>query len=205
MKQVNNIKDSGFTLIEIIVAVSIFGVIIAIVFPAVLQFLEARDRILEKNSTLFDFQKVQILLENDIRFAHARTFKDEYGAIGKTFIESGDDAIFEFISAAQDPVLGLSSPRRVAWLFEDGKLKRKSYYSADPGRDSPSATITLMDQVESVDVEYQYLDSGRASKTKTWRDKDKQLPNLVTVSIGLENEQTFSKTVSFANTGLSLP
>ena len=49
--------SGGFTLLEIIVAVAIFGVIASIVFPALLQFLDMRERVDEKHQQISGLQK----------------------------------------------------------------------------------------------------------------------------------------------------
>ena len=51
MSQIKLIRpnSSGFTLIEMMVSVLIFGVISSILFPALIDFLEARDRVDSKH------------------------------------------------------------------------------------------------------------------------------------------------------------
>ena len=59
----------AFTLIEIMVAVAIFAVIAAIAFPALIQFLDVRERIYSKNQSLDSLQKTFLFMSRDLSYA----------------------------------------------------------------------------------------------------------------------------------------
>jgi len=115
--------QSGFTLIEILVAVGIFAVITGIVAPAMFQFLEIRERANAKQDQLEALQKTFLFLANDLRYATNRLGKDEFGELAKTTITVQDDNLLELTAAYPDLNLGgLGVPRRVNWVVDDGVL-----------------------------------------------------------------------------------
>ena len=85
----NKLNNKGFTLIEIIVASAIFAVIAGIVFPALIQFLEVRDRIEQKHQHIVSLQKTFLFIANDLRFASNRLGKDQFGETAKTTLSIG--------------------------------------------------------------------------------------------------------------------
>ncbi len=123
----------GFTLLEIIVAVSIFAVITSIVFPGLIQFVDLRERLEEKHLQLIGLQKTFLFLANDLRYTANRLAKDEYGEKEKTTIKVNDDGLLDLTAFYPDINLsGLSVPRRLRWVLEENELKRIQYPVMDP-------------------------------------------------------------------------
>ena len=57
-------RCSGFTLLEMVVAIGIFAVIAAIVYPAIQRFLDARDQLNDKFLTaLEDMLRKEVMVE----------------------------------------------------------------------------------------------------------------------------------------------
>jgi general secretion pathway protein J len=89
-------------LIEIVVAVAIFAVIASIIFPALIQFLDARERIVLKNREITELQKFFLYLERDLRFASNRLGKDEYGDFRKSAMTVNEDILLELTALYPD-------------------------------------------------------------------------------------------------------
>ena len=188
--------SSGFTLLEIIVAVAIFGVIASIVFPALLQFLDMRERVDEKHQQISGLQKTFQFLANDLRFASNRLSKDEYGDIGKTTLSINDDYLIDLTALYSDLSLqGLAVPRRVRWQLVDGVLQRVQFPVMDPDADTRVMIQSLLENVEDVDIEVSHIIDGRDNTDSDW-DEQKRLPDLIDVTVkmgkGIEYRRIFS-------------
>ena len=185
--------DNGFTLIEIVIAVAIFGVIASIIFPALFQFLDVRERIDIKHQQISGLQKTFMFLANDVRFAVNRLPKDEYGEPSKTTLKMGDDSVLEFIAAYPDLSLdGLNVPRRVRWQLEDGVLQRVQYPVMDPDADTRFFLQTLLQNVQEIEVEVSHVEDGRDNSDDKW-DEQSRLPDLISIKIELENDLKYSR------------
>jgi len=200
-------KQGGFTLLEIVVAVAIFGVIASIIFPALFQFLEMRDRVDEKNQQMVSLQKTFQFLANDLRFAANRISKDEFGDAGKTTLIINDDHLIDLTSFYPDISLnGLNVPRRVNWQLQDGNLQRVQYPVMDPESETRLIIQDLLQNVENVDIQVHVVENGRDNKDNEWEEQAR-LPDLIDIVIempdGIEYRRVFS--MLGANTGAVIP
>ncbi|MFT7526581.1 MAG: general secretion pathway protein J [Arenicella sp.] len=188
--------SGGFTLLEIIVAVAIFGVIASIVFPALLQFLDMRERVDEKHQQISGLQKTYQFLANDLRFASNRLSKDEYGDIGKTTLTINGDYLIDLTALYSDLSLqGLAVPRRVRWQLVDGVLQRLQFPVMDPDTDTRVMIQSLLENVEDVEIAVSHISDGRNNTDNDWVAQ-KRLPDLIDVTInmgkGIEYRRVFS-------------
>ncbi|MFT4629352.1 MAG: general secretion pathway protein J [Arenicella sp.] len=189
-------SSSGFTLLEIMVAVAIFGVIASIVFPALLQFLDMRERVDEKHQQISGLQKTFQFLANDLRFASNRLSKDEYGDVGKTTLSINDDYLIDLTALYSDLSLqGLAVPRRVRWQLVDGVLQRVQFPVMDPEVDTRVMIQSLLENVEDVEIKVSHIADGREKTDSDWEEQ-KRLPDLIDVTVklgkGIEYRWVFS-------------
>ncbi len=187
---------SGFTLIEMIVAVAIFGVIASIVFPALIQFLDVRERVDEKHKQVVGLQKAFLFLAQDLRYASNRLGKNEFGDIGKSTLLIGDDSLIDLTANYPDLNLGgLNVPRRVRWVLEEGVIQRIQSPVMDPDGDTRTIKQNLLSDVEEVEIELSVVEDGRDNTSTKW-DEQTRLPDMVTVYVtltsGVEYERSFS-------------
>ncbi len=189
-------KVHGFTLLEIVVAVAIFGVIASIIFPALLQFLEIRERVDEKHKQIVGLQKTFLFLSNDLRFAANRLPKDEFGDLAKTTLKLNDDSLLDFTAIYPDlSIIGMSVPRRVIWRLEEGVLQRVQYPVMDPDGDTRTIIQNLLPAVEQVEIEIRYVTDGRDNKDDKWEEQTR-LPDLIEIAVELDNDQEFNRILS---------
>jgi len=172
MSHTHKMNSKGFTLLEIVVAVAIFAVITSIVFPALLQFLDMRERVVEKHQQIAGLQKTFLFLANDLRYAANRLGKDEFGDIGKTTLSVGDDSLLDLTALYPDLNLnGLNVPRRVRWVFEDQKLLRVQSPVMDPEPDTRTIVQSLLSDIENIDVLVHHVEDGRDNVDNKWEDE----------------------------------
>ena len=183
----SHIQRTGFTLIEMIVAVAIFGVIASIVFPALIQFLDVRERVDEQHQKVVGLQKTFLFLAQDLRYAANRLGKNEFGDLGKATVTVGDDSLIDFTASYPDLNLqGLNVPRRVRWILEEGVIQRIQSPVMDPDNDTRTFRQRLLGDVEEVELELSVVEDGNDKTSKKWEEQTR-LPDMVTVTITLNN------------------
>ena len=183
----------GFTLIEIMVAVSIFAVIASIVGPALFQFLDIRERAGAKQQQLDGLQKTFLFLAKDLRYASNRLGKDQFGEPSDATLSVGDDSLISLTTAYPDLNLGgLGVPRRVRWILEEGVLQRIQSPVMDPDGDTKTFKQSLLSDVRDVEIELSIVEDGRDSTSKKWEEKTR-LPDKIEVIVILENKQQYRR------------
>ena len=186
--QLSSIKSRGFTLIEMMVSVAIFAVMASIIFPALIQFLDTRDRLDIKHKQIISLQKTFLFLAQDLRFASNRLGKDEFGDLGKSTLRINDNEnLIELTALYPDLNLnGLGVPRRVKWLLNDGALQRIQYPVMDPDQDTRIIRQSLIDGVESVEINLFHVNGGRSEQSSQW-DSESRLPDQLEMRVELES------------------
>lgn len=183
----------GFTLIEVLVSLAIFAVVAAIVFPALLEFLNARERLDAKHKQIINLQKTFLFLAKDLRFAANRLGKNEYGDEGKATLIVADDILLEVTAQYPDLNLGgLNVPRRVRWQLDDGQLQRLQYPVMDPDSDTRVLKQSLLNDVQEVEIELSMVEEGRDNTSRRWNE-EKRLPDMISVRITLENDVQYHR------------
>ena len=193
-KQVNGAKPTlGFTLIEIMVAVAIFAVIASIVGPALIQFLEIREKAGAKQDQLQGLQKTFLFMANDLRYASNRLGKDEFGDPAKATMSVGDDSLMELTASYPDLNLGgIGVPRKVRWQLDDNVLQRVQSPVLDPDGDTRVLRQSLLSGVQDVEIELSVVEEGRDNTSKKW-DEQTRLPDKVTVTLTMENKTEYRR------------
>jgi general secretion pathway protein J len=191
--QKQGLTHRGFTLLEIVVAVGIFAVIASIVFPAMIQFLDTRERVTKKHSEIVGLQKTFQFLARDLRFAASRLSKDEYGEPGKTTLLLNDDDLLDFTAVYPDlSMTGLSVPRRVVWRIDENRLQRIQYPVMDPDSETRRITQFLLDGVKNIEIEVSFIEDGRSSTERRWEEQSK-LPDMIEITVELSNDLQYTR------------
>ena len=192
-------RNSGFTLVEMMVSVAIFGVMASIIFPALIQFLDARESVDNKHKQLISMQKTFLFLAQDIRFASNRLGKDEFGDLGTASLSVGEDSLIELTSIYPDLNLdGLGVPRRVRWVLEDNTLQRIQYPVMDPDSDTRTIKQTLLTGINNVEIELKEITDSTEQVTSTW-DKETKLPDLLSMTVEMESGIEYQRSFTMLN------
>lgn len=153
-------KAKGFTLLEMVVAISIFAVIAAISYAGLVRFLDARAIINDRQDGLRSLQRTITLLETDVRFMTNRPVRDGFGDLEAALVSSGDLPLAEgeFIRLTTNrpnPELGSTSRlQRVAWRLIEGDLQRVVWAVLDRDQDSKEYVSTVLQGVETATMRY---------------------------------------------------
>ena len=116
-------RAGGFTLLEMVVAISIFALMGAMAHVSLTQFLASRDTLAATNDELRRLQQAFTLVENDLRFMVPRGVRDGIGEPLPALVvqDSGETGTRNLVEVTTS-VPGLGNPdrhriRRVDWCW----------------------------------------------------------------------------------------
>jgi len=184
----------GFTLIEILVAVAIFGLLSIAAYTILDAGMRSRQQTEERLSQLEIVQRAIHTIEQDLRMLSARQVRDEFGdkvpILRGESEQSGLQTYFEFTRAGwRNPArLPRSNLQHIIYSFEQNTLKRHHKIFLDQTSNSPGVTRTLLQDVSHFSL--QFLNQQKQWKNN-WSilnssDDNQKLPKAVKVNLELE-------------------
>jgi len=170
---------NGFTLLELLVAVSVFAVIAALASGGFNSVLNTASRSEEHMQRLAELQKAMTIIARDVEQAVDRPVRDGFGDRLAPFIGSQPTNLLEFSrTGRRNPTQAPRSHiQRIGYRHEDDVLYRLTWAVLDRAQDSEALEFKLLEGVNEIEI--RYLDSNHE-----WQD---QWPPLVTVQ-GSDNE-----------------
>ena len=155
------IKMAGFTLFEMVIAVSIFALMGVIGFAALGQMTRTGQAVSDANDRLSDMQFAVVYFSRDWIQVSPRKVRNQYGDEESNIIIA--DNSITFTRSGWSNLLGhkRSTLQRVQYLVIEDQLVRRHWASLDQGIAEQPIQVVLLDDVESMEVELQNS-SGRA-------------------------------------------
>lgn len=161
-------RRSGFTLIEVVVAIFIAAVMFAIGYRALSQAMIDRDALNTTQARVNEIQRGMRIVAQDFAQIAARPARDMQGngelqpAIGAN---QRDNTLLIFSRNGWSNPAGLQRPaeERVRYRFLDGSLIREHWLSVDPALNAEPRERVVVTHVKSVEV--RFLDPV----TRNWR------------------------------------
>lgn len=159
-------RHRGFTLLELIVVIAIFGVMSVMAYGGLSSVLKTRTHVEQSLERTAEYQKAFMRLRNDFQNVRNRPVRDAYGVTQGPFIGDTDGHVTITRGGWVNP---LSQPRasleRLTYYFDPDKkaLIRSSYRVLDQSQDSKLYEVTLLQNVTS--LSWRYLDSKREWQT----------------------------------------
>lgn len=158
--------ERGFTIVELLVALLIFGMLSA-AGVALLSFsVGAQDAATERLDELSDIRRTAGILTSDLAQAAPRLSRDQSGAVQPAFVGGvGDDGValalvrrgWENVDDAARPSL-----QKVEYRLRDGKLERRGWRFVDGA--PAMEPVALLEGVASIRLRYRDRDGN-------WRDR----------------------------------
>jgi general secretion pathway protein J len=154
-------RMTGFTLFEMVIAVSIFALMGVIGFGALGQMTRTGQAVTDANDRLSDMQFAVVYFNRDWIQVSPRKIRNQYGDEESNIII--DDNSITFTRSGWSNLLGhkRSTLQRVQYLVIEEQLVRRHWASLDQGIAEQPIQVVLLDDVESMEVELQNS-SGRA-------------------------------------------
>jgi len=171
-------RPSGFTLVEMLIALSIFGMLTAAgvaLLGVTARTQETSDRLLAE---LGEIQRTGALLNADLARATPRLYRDRDGRPQRAFSGGrGDEpGLMVFVRRGWDSGDG-GGLKRVGYRLREGRLERLSFPRVDGG--GTATIVPLFDGIQSLRLRYRD-DEGE------WRERwDPSEPNAMPEAVEL--------------------
>jgi len=145
---------AGFTLLEVVVAVSIFAVIGVIALTGLGKMTRDGQALANANNRLSELQFAVVYFEREWAQVSPRGIRNQYGD-EEANIVIADDTI-TFTHSGWSNLLGnrRSNLQRVQYLVDDDRLLRRYWQSLDQGIGERPIETVLLDKVESMEVTF---------------------------------------------------
>ena len=147
-------RSRGFTLFEMLIAVSIFAIIGVVAFGGLGQMTRTGQAVADANDRLSDLQFAVVYFSRDWTQVSPRKIRNQYGDEESNIII--DDGVITFTRSGWSNLLGQkrSTLQRVQYLVLENQLIRRHWRSLDQGIAELPLQAVLLDDVESMEVEF---------------------------------------------------
>jgi general secretion pathway protein J len=199
--------SDGFTLIEVLVAMAIFGVMTTLAYMSLGQTFVSADILTKRMDRLQSIQRTIRYLSNDLASAAPRPVRSD---VGDTYLPAF------MVSAANDFALAVthggwpnpaglprSTQQRSVYLLEDGKLFRIYYTVLDSTYSNNAISTEILDGVES--LEFRMIQDN-SEVTNQWppagvqgAGADRLRPRAVEIILTLESEGEIRRIIEVAS------
>ena len=157
-------KQSGFTLLELLVAMSIFAIMSVMIFGGLSEVINVRSATDKYTSRLTALQIAFMHFSRDARQLSNRSIRGEYGD-KLAALQSSDIGQYKIeLTSAGYPnpaQLNRSELQRIAYGVEDNKLFRYRWNVLDRAEDSKPNKTLMLNDVSNMSV--RFLDKGNSS------------------------------------------
>jgi general secretion pathway protein J len=190
---------SGLTLIELLVAVAIFGLLSVLGYGGLNRLLDSRERLAQEQRYWRELSVVFLRLGDDLAHARARQVRDEAGfslpafrgqpvdprALGAPSLELTRGGEFDYQGARR------SDLRRVAWRLREGALERLTWPALDRAPTSKPIETVMMRGVELFELRF----IGDTDDPERWPSSGHEhtLPRAVEVTVSIEGRARYAR------------
>ena len=179
-------KNSGFTLLELMIAMVIFSFMSIMAYSALANVFKSNEVITEQEGKLKRLQRSMMFIERDLRQLVLRPRSSGYGQPASPALDSGLDSegVIEFTRAGNSNPTELmrSSLQRIRYTVEDEKLSRLSWNFVDH-IDAEPVKMLLLENVES--LSFRMLDDKNNWK-ENWASLTK-IPKAIELTLEHKN------------------
>ena len=154
---------SGFTLVELLVAMAIFALIGVMAYGGLNNVITQREQNGQVMQRLRQVQQAFAIMSRDFEQLTPRPIRDELGST-RSPLQAGPLNVppIEFTHGGWPNPLGVarSTQQRVAYALEDGQLVRYSWLELDRAPQSEAQKQVLLPDVTGLDVEFMNPPNG---------------------------------------------
>jgi general secretion pathway protein J len=156
----------GFTLLELLVALAIFGLLAAMSYGGLQAVLEQQWHTEQAADRLAELQKVYLVMQRDIEQIVPRIVRDEFGDAQHPLV--GGDTLRLTRGGWRNPAgRQRSTLQRIGYAYEEQQLVRYTWSVLDRAQDSEPLKQPLIEDIERLQL--RYLESNDVWKEQ-WPD-----------------------------------
>lgn len=200
-------RSYGFTLIEVLVAMAIFGVLTILAYMSLAQTLTNAEMLTERMDRLQAIQRTVRFLSNDLAAASPRPIRNELGDgyLPAVMVSASNNFALAVTHGGWSNPAGLprSTQQRSVYLLEDGKLFRVYYPVLDATYSDTAISTEILDGVESLEFR---LVQDNGESTSQWPPAGAQgpigerlRPRAVEIILTLEGEGEIRRVIEVAS------
>ncbi len=143
----------GFTLLEMLIALAIFGLLAVMSYSGLRAVLEHQFRTEAEADYLAELQKAYLIMQRDIEQVVARPVRNEFGEELAPLVGAQN---LEMTRGGWSNPLGRprSTLQRVAWSWTNRQLRRYAWLVLDRAQDTLPVEQLLMDNIEYMQIRY---------------------------------------------------
>jgi general secretion pathway protein J len=157
---------AGFTLLELLVALAIFGLLATMSYSGLRAVLEQQRYTDLAADRLGELQKLYLVMQRDIEQIVPRVIRDEYGEAQQPLV--GGDALQLTRGGWRNPAgRQRSTLQRVGYAYDEQRLVRYTWSVLDRAQDSEPLQQPLSEDIERLQL--RYLDGNDVWKEQ-WPD-----------------------------------
>jgi len=160
-------RAEGFTLLELIVVIGIFGVFAAMAYGGLDRVMTARKRIEQSLARTEEYQKAYQRIRGDFESAEPRSVRDGDGFALGLFAYDGYNKRIEFTRGGWANLLNLprASLQRVGYFLDDSKIENKKLIRRvwpvlDRAPQTKAIDTPLLDHVDG--LSWRFMDKNHA-------------------------------------------
>lgn len=206
-KEMKARNSHGFTLIEVLVAMAIFGVLTMLAYASLGQTLTNADILTERMDRLQAIQRTMRYLSNDLAAAAPRPVRNELGDgyLPAVMISPGNSFALAITHGGWPNPAGLprSTQQRSVYLLDEGKLFRLYFTVLDATYSNSAISTEILDGVERLEFRI-LLENG--DTTNQWPPTGMQgvaalrsRPRAVEIILTLEREGEIRRIIEVAS------
>ncbi len=187
-------KSSGFTLLELLVAISIFSLIAAAGYSGLSSLTRALQSQQESSRTLADTQWLVARLDQDIAQSINRSTR-----VGDAQLPAliGDSSSLRLVTLNAEPPVyqALSDEISVGWQWQNQQLRRQLWQLPDRAAGvAPLVDEILMEQI--LQFEFRYLDDSNQWQLQ-WNSQlqNSQLPRAIQYQLQTSDYELISRII----------
>jgi general secretion pathway protein J len=154
----NRCVESGFSLIELLVALAVFSIMAALAYGGLNSIARTRGELAKQEDAFRDLMRAVTTLDRDLRQTVARSVSGSVGQILPAFAGTASSLEFTRLGFANPQAETRSNLERVLYELDAGALKRGNYPVLDRAPNTTPQITTLRGGV--TDFRLRYLAPG---------------------------------------------
>lgn len=193
-------KTTGFTLLELLVAIAIFSVLSVTAYSGLKNFLTAQKTLQAVDAEFASLHRAIMLIEADLSNAITRGVRDEFGD-DVAAMRLAADGVLEFTRKRPDIPLefSLADMARVEYALDGGVVSRKVWEQLDRVPDSKFEQRDLMSGVQG--ISWEFYQNGWQDYWPLRQDplSRTRLPAAVRLTLALDNGRSLQRVILIGN------